>query len=961
MTAASQRSMARGAIAPSMYGRVDLAQYATGLRTCRNSFIMRQGGGKNRSGTKFSNQYKDSKITKLIGFDSGTNSFVLIFGDLYMRVVKDNSLVTLPSEVISGATQASQCVLTITGHTLSVNDEIHVEGVVGMVQLNNRNFKITNTTATTVDIAYVNGTAVDSTGYDAYISDGTSAEIFEIVTIYPEADLTLLKDVQSVDVMTLTHQNHPVQELRRVTDTNWTIADKSFTPETGFPENGTAVAGGAGGPQEQVYKVTAINADNFEESLPGLEPIKTITGASQANPVVLTVAAHLYVAGDTVAPRDIVGMIELNDRRFTVGTVLSVNTFELKDEDGTGYAAYSSGGTCGREEIKVANASLQTVANPNIVTWDAVDGVKEYVVYRSLNGIFGFLGTAAGLTFDDGGVIPDTSDTPPSYRNPFFNTGNYPATAAYHQQRLLLANTINKPEFVEGSRTGRFDNFTTSFPLKDDDAVSWQLSGKKINAVQNLLDINGKLMTLTESGEWRIAGDGGGVITPVEINPVQESYNGSSFIKPVVVNSSALYIQARQSTIRDLGFSFDVDGYTGDDLTVNAAHFFDNFTVKAWAHQQIPHSIVWQVRDDGDMIGLTYIPEQGMLAFHQHDFEGGLIKDLVVIPEGTEDAVYMTIEREVDILGNGTPETVHYLERMVTQKLISAEDQIFMDSSFTVDGRNKSATTMTLTAIEATPTWDYDENLTLTSNSSVFESTDPATGRQIGLNGFKTVINEFGEDEIVSTVIRCTIKSFTSPTVVVVRPQKEVDPLMRAVAITDWSSMTDTIDELWHLEGQEVSVFADGFVVASVHNPEYPAIIVENGRIKLDRPYGLKHVGLPVTSDIETLSIDTANGKTLQPDKKLINNVTLLVEATRGLWLGNHAPSNDDVDPLQGLNEFKTETIDDYEQPVVPVTGTIEVNMEADWNDEGLVFIRQVDPVQMVILNITPRGAIPFA
>jgi hypothetical protein len=70
----------------------------------------------------------------------------------------------------------------------------------------------------------------------------------------------------------------------------------------------------------------------------------TITGITQANPAVVTTSgAHGYSNGDHVYINDVVGMTEVNSRRFTVANA-SGSTFELSGIDSTGYTAYSSGG-----------------------------------------------------------------------------------------------------------------------------------------------------------------------------------------------------------------------------------------------------------------------------------------------------------------------------------------------------------------------------------------------------------------------------------------------------------------------------------------------------------------------------------------------------------------------------------------------------------------------------------------
>lgn len=69
-----------------------------------------------------------------------------------------------------------------------------------------------------------------------------------------------------------------------------------------------------------------------------------ITGATQANPVVITETAHDRANGEDVVITGITGMTEINDRVFTVANV-TTNTYELQGEDGTGHTAYTSGGT----------------------------------------------------------------------------------------------------------------------------------------------------------------------------------------------------------------------------------------------------------------------------------------------------------------------------------------------------------------------------------------------------------------------------------------------------------------------------------------------------------------------------------------------------------------------------------------------------------------------------------------
>lgn len=82
-----------------------------------------------------------------------------------------------------------------------------------------------------------------------------------------------------------------------------------------------------------------------------VQATKTITGATAADPVVITVAAHGFSNDDVIAIWDMAGMTNLNGRRFIIQNV-TTNTFSLTDEagsaiDGSEFDAYTSGGSCG--------------------------------------------------------------------------------------------------------------------------------------------------------------------------------------------------------------------------------------------------------------------------------------------------------------------------------------------------------------------------------------------------------------------------------------------------------------------------------------------------------------------------------------------------------------------------------------------------------------------------------------
>lgn len=878
MASITQKAFSGGEIAPALYARTDLAKYFTALKTCRNFYVMRHGGVTNRPGTKFIGEVKDSnKAVRLIPFVfNNSQTYMLEFGDQYMRVIKSDVHVTLASQSITGITNANPCVITYSGaDTYTAGDEVYITGIAGAIgqYLNNRNFKVgtVNTGANTFTLKYMDSTDVNSTAFGAYTSGGTAAEIYEIATPYLEADLPALKYVQSADVITIVHPSYPPKNLARTGDTSWALSTVTFDSEIDYPYSIVATQNGTTGSTPYNYTVTSFDPLTGQET-----PLKSVPPSGG---FLATVAN----GNATLSPTN----------NITISWGLS--------------AIYG-----------YATADL------------------EFNVYREVNGVFGYIGTASGVLSytDTGSNSPDLTDTPARVAEDFSATGDYPSCITYYQQRLMMANTDNDIEKVFGSKTGGFKDFSTSSPIQDDDAIIFRLSGKKVNEVHHLVDL-GTLLMFTESGEFYASGDAGGTLKPGDINTRQSSYNGSSpLLAPIVVGNSAIYVQARGNNVRDINFQYQSDNYNGNELSIFASHLVDKNTLTDWCYQQIPHSVVWVCRDDGIVLGLTYVKEQEMLAWHKHDFENGFVENCASIPVGSEDSVYFVINRFID------GRDVRYIEKLTSRTLNDIRDIAIMDSHLTYDGRNTDDShTMTLSGSG----WTYTDTLTLTSSASFFTAAD--VGNQIQL---------YDTD---GSVIRFTIDAYSSGTVVTGRPHRTVPVTLQSVAVVDWVRAVDEVSGLWHLEGQDVSVYGDGLVVANPNNDAYVTVTVTNGKITLDDPYGVIIVGTPITSDIETLNVDLPNSGTIIDRNKLINKVTLFTEESRGIWSGSEPP--EETNSVDGLTELKIRESENYDDPVEAKTEAVDIITEASWNNNGRVFVRQIDPVPLTILSITPSGFIP--
>lgn len=582
-------------------------------------------------------------------------------------------------------------------------------------------------------------------------------------------------------------------------------------------------------------------------------------------------------------------------------------------------------------EESVASAATETsavatTAAPLTVNWTAHAGAVEYNVYKRKNGVFGYVGTAGSNVFVDNGIAQDMSRTPPITRNPFSGTGLFPTAVNYYQQRLMFANQLQDTQKIFASRSGAFSNFTISSPLQADDAITFRIAGRQVNAVRHMIDI-GALIVLTQSGEWLIESEGGNALLANQpALPRQIGHNGASRVIPALVNDTAIFTQARGSVVRDLRYTVNATGgsssYKGRDLTVFSTHLFLHNLIERMDYSQNRNSIVWCVRDDGVMLGLTYLTDHEIWGWHTHDTDG-FFRDVCVIPEGERDVPYFVVERTAGGV------TDRYIERQADRDFMDLSvDAAFMDSYLTYDGRNAGATTVTLSGSG----WTSDDEITVTAAS-----------------GAPFVAGDVGNDVVVwlgADRVKIRIETYSSASVVIGHANKTVPFALRGVALTTWGRAVDQVGGLGHLEGKAVSVFADGNVAASPNNDDYDIVTVSAGVATLDAPYLVIHVGLPYTCDLQTLDLDI-EGEQVRARQKHISNLAILVENTRGLFAGP------DVDTL---DEITTTAFPDDGAPLPVENGLLTIPIAATWNESGSVFLRQIDPLPATILSIIPSG-----
>lgn len=680
MPEAIQRSFSAGEISPSLHSRSDLAKYATALALVENFIIKPQGGAYSRPGTKF------------IG-EGTSNSSKSRF---------------IPFEFNTEQTY----ILEFSDLSMRVIRD------------------------------------------GGYVLDGAGPAIYELTTPFTEADLPGIRYTQDADVMTLAHINYDTRELSRNDHDDWSIAAIDFASPVPAPANTTSTP----------------------------DDISGITLG--ATTVITTTANHGLLAGDTITLSGIVGTTELNGVEYTLegGDTPSSTSIEL-DIDSTSYTPYVSGGVVAKQStINISTTGsgfgdytkkYQYVvtcvdvdgneSNPSLVTsltssslsttggirlqWGAVPNASYYRVYKSPSqdtDVFGWIGDSETLTFSDFNIAPLTSIAPPSDRNPFADSGNKPTAVTYYQQRRIFANTLNEPQAVFTSQTGRTNSMRVSNPSRDDDAITFTLRANKVNEIRHLVPLD-SLIALTSGGVWKITEGQDEVLIPSTVGFKRQSNIGASETRPVEVDGTMIYVEDKGTTVRDLNYQFVDDKFSGGDLSILASHLFEDKKIIEMAYCHEPDGILWALRDDGVLLGLTYHREHQVIAWHRHDL-GGVVESIASISEDDRDALYISIVRDV----NGISQ--RYTERLEHRDVTSQINSWCVDSGLKYEG--SAATVISgldhLENEEVSVVADGDEVTGLTVTSGQITLPEAASTVLVGLK-FTPVLDTLPVDQADSS------------------------------------------------------------------------------------------------------------------------------------------------------------------------------------------------------------------
>jgi hypothetical protein len=241
-------------------------------------------------------------------------------------------------------------------------------------------------------------------------------------------------------------------------------------------------------------------------------------------------------------------------------------------------------------------------------------------------------------------------------------TNGYPNAVCFHQDRLVFGGVATYPNRIDASNTSDYTNFAVSAAdgtVADSNALSFNLSSAKMNVINWILSDEWGMLVGTASNEWVVAASTTQVaLTPSNVNAKITTSYGSNSVYPVRMGKSTLFVQRTGRKLREMAYQFIVNTFQAPDISLVSEHLTKN-GLKQMAAQQAPQPILWMVRNDGTLVGMSYDKDQEIMGWHQHQLGGysdaaqtlpPVIESVAVIPSPTtiRDDLWVSVQRYIN-------------------------------------------------------------------------------------------------------------------------------------------------------------------------------------------------------------------------------------------------------------------------------------------------------------------------
>lgn len=614
-----QTSFLAGEVSKQMYGHVDNPKYEQGLVYCQNYLPLVQGPLLRRPGTKFVTFVKDStKLPVLIPFQfSVTQNYMLEFGDKYIRFYQNEGQIVTNSNsfLVTGVYGSIYSTAPLTGQQFPGGTRFTA---------------IRNTPAANpVELLTASSVTIPAN------------TTLELKTPYDYRDLKSIKWTQKQDTLYLTHPSYPPYKLIRTGLNTWDLKqiwfqDGPFLPLNSYASiadninvtlipdsvgfNALAIQAGSttvitnatSAPVTNYIRLTTATPHGFQNGqkvcvagVQGTEEANTagVQGRGLFAPGFFTItnsspqSAYWLATNCTQTNLDLYG--SNYQRTYTGSGLLAPALFQLTPLPNSSSYAWA--------DIMVNSSTAGTLANMggrNIALYDPTTGT------RHSGRVISVLNASWATIFLDGPGYLTNSNTISTWSLGVWNNqSGFPSTTVFHQDRLVFSGAPGYPQEVDGSVTGQYEVFSASGSnsiIAANNAVQFTLNSQEMNQVKWLLSSPLGLLAGTQNGEFAITpSTQNAALSPTNVKADQVTAFGSADVQAIFVGNAAIYIQRAQRKVRELLYYWQVGNFRSSNLSEISQHITLP-SISKIVSQREPHAFVWVIRDDGNLLSLTY-------------------------------------------------------------------------------------------------------------------------------------------------------------------------------------------------------------------------------------------------------------------------------------------------------------------------------------------------------------------
>ncbi len=914
------------------------------------------------------------------GIGLGATFNAALFGPNALSVVTAGIYPSYPANPVAQASTTESgagATFTVTTTPIAISpfsngDWLDFSGVAGATQINGNTFVLRNVTSNSAQLFDVYGNPVNATLWGAYSGGGMAARIYTLATIYSENDLDWLKIEESADVVSICCVNqetlveYPEQDLSRLSDTDWVFTPVVPSAVVAAP---AAAAGAAstGGTANYAYVVTSVAPDGSESvASPIASVLNAVDVAATPGTITLTWTAVASVTQYNVykAPVGYGASVPSGSQFGYAGSAFGTQLIDSNIAPDFNQAPPTHQDPFARGQIVAVNplTSSGTVTSI-VVTINTSTGSGAVIVPLIVNSaLAGFLiqNHGEGYAATDTITLAVTGGGSATAQLVVgAQSGTYPGTVAYFQQRRGYAYTLNNPDTYFFSQPGSFTNFDTRSPPIDSDAITGSPWSVQVNGIQWMLQTAGGLLVFTGLQAWLLVGSGGFATNAAPISPTSQDANPqpavgcSPTLKPVKINYDVIFADSNSQYYYDQPYQ-QYALSEPIDVAELSTHLFTGYSFLSHAWCRNPNKLLWTIRSDGIMLSFTYLKAEQVQGWARHDTQGLFQSNCQVI-EPPVDALYLATQRFPPTYGTG--QNTYFIERMDNRRWRSAEEVWSVDCGLALA---QPAPNARLTASSAS------------GAGACSGVTDLAGGQNYSAATFATVVDDDGKgpgsgavpavfvtDGVITAItIPDTGAGYTFPALVITEPAGSaggsgasarviLDNFMTFAASDDVFGPGDVgavirmgggiatvtgFTDARHVNANinvPISALIPGSVTPLVApigswtltapvatlsglrhlagmtvtgladgNVVPPAVVDAFGTVALETSASAVTIGLGFQAQLQGVYLE-AGTPTVQGQRKKVSDVTVRIELSRGLKIGTNQPDGSTLSPPQ--------------------------------------------------------------